>query len=65
MAGSFRNNAIGDYMEAAIAEIDRDFAILTALCETSELADEEQLQRAIQDARDQAKDQVRRSMGLK
>jgi len=52
-------------MEAAIAEIDRDFAILTALCDTSELADEEQLQRAIQDARDQAKDQVRRSMGLK
>jgi hypothetical protein len=45
-------------------EIDRDFAVLASLCETSEPADEEQLERALQEARRQAKEQVRRQMGL-
>ena len=50
--------------EPAVAEIDRDFAVLANLCETSELADEERLERALQDAHRQAKEQVRRHMGL-
>jgi hypothetical protein len=50
--------------EARVEEIDRDFAVLTNLCETSEPADEERLERALQEARRQAKEQVRRQMGL-
>jgi hypothetical protein len=50
--------------ETAVDEIDRDFAILAKLCETSEPADEEQLERALREARRQAKEQVRRHMGL-
>ena len=50
--------------EPALEEIDRDFAILASLCETSEPADEEKLERALQEARRQAKEQVRRHMGL-
>ena len=50
--------------ESPVAEIDRDFAILATLCEASEPADEEQLERALQEARRQAKEQVRRDMGL-
>lgn len=53
-----------DDREASVEEIDRDFAVLAALCETSEPADEEQLERALQEARRQAKEQVRRQMGL-
>jgi hypothetical protein len=34
------------------------------LCEASEPADEEQLERALQEAHRQAKEQVRRHMGL-
>src|SRR5262249_2441847 len=45
-------------------EIDRDLAGLATLCEASEPADEEQLERALQEARRQAKEQVRRHMGL-
>ena len=45
-------------------EIDRDFAALATLCEASEPADEEQLERALGEARRQAKEQVRRHMGL-
>jgi hypothetical protein len=45
-------------------EIDRDSAVLAALCETSERAEEEQLERALREARCQAKEQVRRHMGL-
>lgn len=54
--------ADGDDM--LLAEIDRDFAVLATLCETSEPAAEEQLERALQEARLQAKEQVRRSMEL-
>ena len=50
--------------ETTVEEIDRDFAVLTRLCEASEPADEEQLERALQEARRQAKEQVRRHMGL-
>jgi hypothetical protein len=50
--------------EAPVDEIDRDFAVLANLCETSEPADEEQLERALQEAHRQAKEQVRRHMGL-
>jgi hypothetical protein len=50
--------------DVPVEEIDRDFAVLASLCETSEPADEEQLERALQEARAQAKEQVRRHMGL-
>jgi hypothetical protein len=50
--------------ETPVAEIDRDFAVLAKLCEASEPADEEQLERALQEAHGQAKEQVRRQMGL-
>ena len=50
--------------ETPVEEIDRDFAVLATLCEPSEPADEEQLDRALQEARRQAKEQVRRHMGL-
>lgn len=48
----------------SVADIDHDFASLAALCEPSSPEDEERLERAIQKARSQAKDQVRRQMGL-
>ena len=51
--------------EASIAEIDRDFATLTAMCQENDSREEEQLERALQEARRQAKDQVRRQMGLR
>jgi hypothetical protein len=50
--------------EAPVEQIDRDFALLARLCEDSEPADEEQLKRALSEAHDQAKEQVRRQMGL-
>jgi hypothetical protein len=50
--------------ETSVEEIDRDFAVLASLCQASEAADEEQLEAALQEARRQAKDQVRRHMGL-
>ncbi len=53
-----------DDAEVPVDEIDRDFAALAAMCAASEPADEEQLDRALQEARHQAKDQVRRQMGL-
>jgi hypothetical protein len=53
-----------DEGEASVEEIDRDFSVLASLCESSEPADEELLLRALQDARRQAKEQVRRHMGL-
>jgi hypothetical protein len=45
-------------------EIDRDFALLATMCASSDPADEEQLQRALQEARRQAKEQVRHRMRL-
>jgi hypothetical protein len=50
--------------DTPVAEIDRDFAVLARLCEASEPADEEQLERALQEAHRQAKEQMRRHMGL-
>ena len=53
----------GDEGEMPVEEIDRDFAVLANLCAASEPADEEHLDRALQEARRQAKEQVRRHMG--
>ena len=53
-----------DDAETPVEEIDRDFAVLAALCEASDPAGEEQLERALHEARRQAKEQVRRHMGL-
>lgn len=50
--------------EMQVEEIDRDFAALESLCAGSELADEEMLDHALHEARRQAKEQVRRQMGL-
>jgi hypothetical protein len=47
--------------ETPVEEIDRDFAVLATLCEASEPVDEEQFERALQEARRQAKEQVRRA----
>lgn len=49
--------------EMPVEEIDRDFAVLAALCESGEPAEEEQLERALQEARYHAKEHVRRRMG--
>ena len=46
--------------EVPVEEIVDDFAVLEKLCETSEPAEEEQLERALQDARRLAKEQGRR-----
>ena len=53
-----------DERDASIAEVDQDFALLATLCDQSEPADEEVLQQAIEEAHRQAKEQVRRQMGL-
>ncbi len=53
-----------DYSEMPVEEIDRDFAVLASLCAESEPANEDQLDRALDEARRQAKEQVRRGMGL-
>ena len=50
--------------ETTVEEIDRDFAVLESLCATSAAVDEEQLDRALKEAHHQAKEQVRRQMGL-
>ena len=50
--------------ETSVEEIDRDFAVLAELCQASEPAEEDQLKRALQEAHLQAKEQVRRHMGL-
>jgi hypothetical protein len=41
-------------------EIDRDFAVLAGLCAPSDPADEDQLERALNEAHSQSKEQVRR-----
>jgi len=50
--------------EMAVDEIDHDFAVLAKMCETSEPEDEEQLEQSLLEARRQAKELVRRQMGL-
>jgi len=52
-----------DDVDTPIEEIDRDFDMLARLCESGEPADEEDLERALQEARRQAKEQVRRHYG--
>ena len=42
-----------------IEEIDRDFAELNVLCESSDPEDELQLERALREMRDEAKERVR------
>lgn len=46
--------------DTTVEEIDRDFAVLAALCEATEPTDEERFECALQEARRQAKEQVRR-----
>jgi hypothetical protein len=46
-------------------KIDRSFAILERLCATSDPADEVIMERALREAREQAKEYTRRQMGLK
>ncbi len=53
-----------DYGEMPPEEIERDFADLASLCSESETANEDQLDQALHEARRQAKEQVRRGMGL-
>jgi len=50
--------------EPTADEIKRDFALLNDLCADNDRADEELLERALQEADRIAKDQVRREMGL-
>lgn len=47
-----------------VEDIDRDFAELAKLCAESEPASEDNLDRALDEARRQSKEQVRRHMGL-
>jgi hypothetical protein len=53
-----------DEREMTIEEIDRDFAILEAMCANRDPTDEEIMQRALDEAHRLAKEQVRREMGL-
>jgi hypothetical protein len=53
-----------DDSDVPVEEIDRDFAVLANLCSDSEPANEDQLDRALHEARREAKEQVRRHMGL-
>jgi hypothetical protein len=53
-----------DDEETPAEEIDRDFAVLEKLCQSSEPEEEEQFERALQEARRLAKEQVRRHMEL-
>ena len=50
--------------ETPLAEVDQDFALLARLCDASEPADEDLLQQALEEAHRQAKELVRREMGL-
>lgn len=56
---------LSDKDEAMPEQIDRDFALLAGLCADSDPADEERLSQALAEAHEQAKQQVRRQMGLK
>jgi hypothetical protein len=53
-----------DEREMSVEEIERDFAILEAMCANRDPADEERLKRALDEAKCLAKEQVRREMGL-
>jgi hypothetical protein len=53
-----------DERDMSAAEIDRDFVELDALCQSNTLADEEKIEQSLKESRTQAKDHVRRQMGL-
>ena len=53
-----------DDCEMPVEEIDHDFAVLTSLCSESEPADEDRLDRALDDAAPARREEVRRRMGL-
>jgi hypothetical protein len=53
-----------DDTEMPVDEIDRDFAVLAGLCAASDPSDEALLEKALHSARSEAKEQVRRHMGL-
>jgi hypothetical protein len=53
-----------DERDTAIAEVDQDFALQASVCDQSEPVGEEALQQAIEEAHRQAKEHVRRQMGL-
>lgn len=53
-----------DDAETTAEDIDRDFALLASLCADSDPEDEAKLSEALHTARQQAKEQVRRQMGL-
>lgn len=55
---------MADEGEPSVEEIDRDFALLGELCANSDPAEEAQRALALQQAREQAKMQVRRQVGL-
>ena len=50
--------------DATPEEIDRDFALLASLCEASDPTDEARLSQALEEAHEQAKQKVRKQMGL-
>ncbi len=50
--------------EMTVEEIDRDFAVLEGMCSAGESGDEDQLEQALLGARREAKEHVRREMGL-
>jgi hypothetical protein len=50
--------------EATPEQIDCDFALLASLCADRDPADENRLSQALDEAHEQAKQQVRRQMGL-
>ena len=52
-----------DDHDATGKEIDRDFALLGSLCADSDPDDKERLSQALHEARQQAKEQVRRHLG--
>jgi hypothetical protein len=53
-----------DNGDSVAEEIDHDFAHLATLCQSSEPSDERTFEEALSNARRQAKEQVRRQMGL-
>ena len=50
--------------EPSIEEIDRDFALLESMCAAGDPEDDDRLQHALDEAHREAKEQVRREMGL-
>lgn len=53
-----------DDNDLTVEEIDLDFAVLAKVCSENEPVNEHELERALHEAHEQAKEQVRRHMGL-